>query len=268
VTATTPVARTPRRSKPSLLSRLRRYWIVATLSLIVLGVAGRSAVGAKIFATGTPSVRGNAHVSSAEVLARAGLDPQANVWLADARSAERRVEAIPYVASARIVRGFPGGAGIVVTERTPDGCVRSEVGLATIDAQQRVLHVGCSGGTLYRVRTFGEFKPGSFLHDAGLARMQNDARELAASGRKLNDFGLDDYGQLEASLPTGIRVRFGDDGDLHAKERLIGPILAALGARLSTVSAIDLRAPGTPVVEHRHQADAGSDVLSTASEDL
>jgi cell division protein FtsQ len=189
-------------------------------------------------------------------LAQAALDPRSNVWLLDAGAVERRIETIPYVASARLERGFPGGARITIVERTPEACVRSDVSTATIDAQQRVLQTGCAASIVYRIRTLAEFVPGTYLHDAGVTRLQNDARALAAGGRRLTDFGLDDYGELEAALPGGILVRFGDDADLGAKERLIGPILAALGTRVATVTAIDLRSPGTPVVEHRPQPAA------------
>jgi len=242
---------TPRRSKPSLLTRLRRYWIVGLVAAVVLVVAGRLAARAEMFQAGAPVVDGNVRVSRADVLAHAGLDARGNVWLLDARAVERRVETIPYVASARLVRGFPGGARIEVRERTPEGCVRSDVATATIDAQQRVLQSGCAATVVYRIRSLAEFPVGSFLHDPDIAKLQADARALAAGGHHLSDFALDEYGELEAALPGGIRVRFGDDGDLGAKERLIGPILTALGGRVATVTAIDLRAPSTPVVEHR-----------------
>jgi hypothetical protein len=52
-------------------------------------------------------------------------------------------------------------------------------------------------------------------------------------------------------MPGGIQIRFGDDDDLDRKRRLIAPILAQLGPRLADVRAVDLRAPGTPVVDFR-----------------
>jgi hypothetical protein len=252
---------TPRRSKPSLAARFRRYWIVAVLAAAGLFVAARFAAQAEIFAAGAPTVAGNVRVPAAEIIANAALDPRANVWLLDARTIERRVEAIPYVASARLVRGVPGGAHLQIVERTPEGCVRSDVDSATIDAQQRVLQSGCAAAVVYRVHSPADFPVGSFLHDPALARLQTDARALAAGGRRLTDFGLDDYGELEAALPGGIVVRFGDDGDLGAKERLIGPILAALGTRVATVTAIDLRAPSTPVVEHRRRVEPAAKLI-------
>ncbi len=260
-----PPGRTPRRSKPSLALRLRRYWIVGLLVAVLVAVAGRFTARAQVFYASTPGVSGNVRVPASQILAKAALDPHANVWLLDARAVERRVESIPYIASAKLVRGFPGGVRIAVVEREPDGCVRSDVAVATIDAQQRVLQEGCIAPVVYVVNSTAEFRAGSFLHDASLARMQNDARTLDARNRRLTDFSLDEFGDLEATMPGGIRVRFGDDGDLTAKQRLIGPILAAVGPRLATISAIDLRAPSTPVVEHRTAAGAPPKGLSTTN---
>jgi cell division septal protein FtsQ len=263
--SSSPPAKTPRRSKPSLGARLRRYWIPAVVLAAVVLVAGRLAVRAPVFATLTPSVSGNVKVPAAEVVAKAALDPQANVWLVDAGAVERRVESIPYVAVARLRRGIPGGATIEISERKPDACVRSDVALATIDAARRVLHSGCGEPVVYRLRSGAEFPDGSFVRDPDLARLQSDALALDARGRRLTDLGFDEFGGLEATLPSGIRVRFGDDDDLGSKERLIGPILAALDARAGRVSAIDLRAPSTPVVEHRHAVDRAAAESSTAN---
>jgi cell division protein FtsQ len=250
--SSSPPAKTPRRSKPSLGARLRRYWIPAVVIAAALIAAVRFAVRAPMFATLTPSVSGNVKVPAAEVIAKAALDPQANVWLVDAGAVERRVEAIPYVASARLWRGFPGGARIEISERKPDACVGSDVALVTIDAARRVLHGGCGEGVVYRLRSAAEFPDGSFVRDPELARLQSDALALDARGRRLTDLAFDEFGGLEATLPSGIRVRFGDDDDLGRKERLIGPILAAIDPRAGRISAIDLRAPSTPVVERRH----------------
>jgi cell division septal protein FtsQ len=248
---------TARRSKPSLLARLRRYWIIGILGAVVLLIAGRLAERAPLFEARTPAVSGNARVPAALVVRRAAIDPHANVWLLDARAVERRVEAIPYVLRATLHRGFPGGSRIEIAERKPDGCVRSDVALVTIDADRRVLQDGCLAPVVFIVRGATEFAAGSFVADPALQRLQTDARTLDARGRKLTDFAFDDFGELEATLPGGIRVRFGEDGedgDLGLKQRLIGPILAALGPRVTSVSAIDLRAPSTPVVEHKRRA--------------
>jgi cell division protein FtsQ len=248
------VARTPtkRRSKPSFRARLRTFWVLGAFLIAAGAYSLWLLVQAPWFRAQGIEVSGNLHVPSAQIVARAGLDPHANVWLLDTRAVERRVEAIPYVERARVSRGLPASVAVAVSERAVDGCVRGSGFAFAVDAAQRVLQAGCHGGPTYELPKLAtEPPPGRFLNDATLTELQGDAHALAAAGRHLTDFSLDSFGQLEAVMPGGIRVRFGSDDDLSRKERLIDPILTALGVRVAGVVAIDLRAPGTPVVEHR-----------------
>ena len=240
-----------RRSKPTLASRLRKYWVAGLVALAAVAVLGRFALSAPQFRMQRLEVTGNARVPTAEIVARAGIDARANVWLVDARAVEARVDAIPFVKSAKLVRALPASARLEIVERKPDGCVREGGETATIDADRRVLEPGCGAPSTYDLQSSEPLTPGATLRDADLARLQADAHTLAASGRQFAELNLDEFGGVEGHLPGGILVRFGDDDDLDAKERLIGPILGALGPRAAGVSALDLRAPGTPVVEHR-----------------
>jgi cell division septal protein FtsQ len=257
-------ARSKRRSKPSLRSRLRTFWVLGAFVLFALVYLGWLVVQAPLFRSQGLQITGNQRVPRAEIVARAQFDPHANVWLLDTHALERRVEAIPYIAHAHLARRLPAVTRLEISERAPAGCVRGDGFDVTIDASGRVLEEGCSGGPSFILRALtNEPAPGAFLTDPGLAQLQRDARQLAADGRHLSDFSLDSFGQLEATLPDGIRLRFGADDDLGRKERLIDPILAALGPRVATVSAIDLRAPGTPVVEHRTTPKRSGRDLST-----
>jgi hypothetical protein len=47
-----------------------------------------------------------------------------------------------------------------------------------------------------------------------------------------------------------VTLRFGDDADLKKKVELVQPVRSGIGTR-RVVRAIDLRAPGTPIVEYR-----------------
>lgn len=206
-----------------------------------------------IFAVKHLEVSGAKNVERSEVASRAAIGRNANVWLLDTHAIERRVEAIPYVLTARVHRGLPASVRIEVTERKPDGCVRGAEGVAlTIDGAARVLERGCTPGSIvYLPHAAVDVAPGRYLHDPELAQLQRDAHALADSGERLRDFRHDAYGQLEATLAGGIRVRFGGEEDLDRKQRLIGPILASLGTRIAGVTTIDLRAPATPVVERK-----------------
>jgi len=243
-----------RRSSPSLVARIRVYWLILLLSTVLATWLGWTLATLPAFHMESLDVSGLSRVSRAEVIARAAIDPDANVWLFDTLAAERRVQAIPYVLSARIRRSLPAHVRVGIVERSPEACVRFAGGAqATVDQTLRVLERGCAQAPLltYDVRSARGDDPGAFLRDSELAALQADERLLAAAGAPYRRFDHDAFGGLEASLANGIEVLFGDEGDLAPKERLVGSIVAQLGPRLGQVGTIDVRAPSAPVVAYR-----------------
>ena len=247
------MTRTVRR-KRSTLARLRPFWIVGVV------VAGFAAWGGVELAN-LPALRmqsldvtGAVHSARSEIVARAAIDPHANVWLLDTGAMAARIETIPYVATARIHRFPTAKVWIEITERTVDACVRDVDGRErTIDAALRVLETGCARGdvVVFTLRSRVSVPPGGFIAIPELTELENDARALGPDIGRFAGFAHDSYGGLVATLGDGVAVKFGDDADLVAKGRLIEPILAELGPRASDVRAVDLRAEATPVVEYR-----------------
>lgn len=247
-------ARPLRRSRPSLARRLRAFWLLGVVAALALGWSGWALATWPGFELRALTVTGLNRVAERYVVARAAIDPRVNVWLLDRAAIERRIEAIPYVATARLHRRLVANVWIEVAERSPSACVRDGTGhVFTVDRDLRVLELGCTPvATLaYDVRSDLAARPGAFLHDGELLRLQGDALALATTGDRFRSVRHDGVGALEATLHDGIRVRFGDDTDLEVKQRLIGPILAQLGRRAADVRSVDLRAPATPVVEYR-----------------
>jgi cell division septal protein FtsQ len=253
-----------RRSKPSLGARARTYWIPAILAIAVAAGLGWALAAAPMFRLSRIDVVGNGRVAGSDVIARANLNPNENVWLADVRGAERRIEAIPYVLSAHVHRRFPAAVRISIVERVPEACLRdANENQFTVDAELRVLAAGCSQAPdlAYVSRSVLSAKPGDFVTDQALVALRRDAQALAAPasaaregsapGLRFTTFAFDAAGQLDATLAGGVRVRFGDDDGLAEKERLVMPILASLGPRAANVRAVDVRSPSTPVVEFR-----------------
>ncbi len=243
-----------RRSRPSLARRLQTFWIVGVVAVLALVGGGWALATWPGFHVKALTVTGLTRVAHRDVFARAAIDPHANIWLLDRGAIEHRIAAIPYVATARVHRRPLASIWIEVTERSADACVRDAYGDAyTIDRELRVLASGCTADTTraYDLRARLATDPGAFLHDAELIRLHRDAQTLAETGDRFRAFRHDDVGALEATLHDGIRVKFGDDGDLAVKQRLIGPILAQLRSRVGNVRVVDLRAPATPVVEYR-----------------
>ncbi|MGH7756054.1 MAG: cell division protein FtsQ/DivIB, partial [Vulcanimicrobiaceae bacterium] len=195
-----------------------------------------------------------AHVVTRQaVIARAHIDPTANVWLLDLAPVRRRIEALPYVATVRVHRSFPAQVAIDVTERTPDGCLRrSDGSTATIDRTDRVLDANCITTSLpqYDPKHVVVGAVGTFVTDPRLRRLQRESHELAHP-ESFTRFWFDRFGGFEASLPSGVTIRFGADGEIAEKEALIAPILQAQGRPLRSVLALDLRIAAEPVVVYR-----------------
>jgi hypothetical protein len=247
-----PSARRKRRSRPSLRTRIRTFWLLG-IFVIAAGVwGGWTLATLPAFHLHDLAVTGATRVSRGEIVARAAIDPRANVWLLDRGAIERRIAAIPFVRTATVHREPLANVWIDVEERRPDGCVRDAAGHESlVDDDLRVLTHTCASDAqvTYAVRGIIDAPPGTFLTDPELRALQADAHALASTGNRYRSFSHDAYGELDAVMESGIDVRFGDDGDLGRKERLIGPILAEIGPRIGNVRSLDVRAPSTPVVE-------------------
>jgi hypothetical protein len=224
---------------------------------VVLAIVVASGLGAlariPAFHLHELAITGERQVTRDEIARRAAIDPRANIWLLDTKAVERRIEAIAYVREARVRRRPPGNVWIDITERTPAGCVRDSAGHEwLVDADLRVLEEFCTpaASVTYDLRAPLEAGAGTFLRTPELRDLVTDAALLGAASHagRYRAFSHDRFGDLQAVMDDGIAVRFGDDGDLDRKERLIGPILAELGPRLDNVRALDVRAPATPVV--------------------
>lgn len=242
-----------RRTKPSIAGRLRTLWVVATLVVCIalaLGIAIANAPQLRV-RTIDANVPSGGPVTKNAVVAAAHIDSTANLWLLNTGAIRRRLEAIPYVATASVHRAqFPRPAVMLdVTLRTPTGCVQSSSGTVTIDATARVLQTDCVSSSLplVDVGSAPAVAPGAILTAPDADRLLADARAIGEH-IPVRVVRRDRFGGLEAVDSRGVLLRFGSDADLPAKLALVEPIRrsAGLGRRLR---AIDLRAPTTPVVE-------------------
>lgn len=252
------MTRTPRRrSRRSIGKLVRRFWILAVLLVVFIGWGASRIVALPAFRVTSVAVTGlsaGSHVSRADVIARAAIDTQSNVWLLDRGAIARRIEAIPYVASAHIVVRPPAAVTLDIRERPIDGCVRDGAFHSlTIDADRRVLDDRCDAADAlrYDVRTRLDVRPGAYVRDRELIALQDDRRALGPAGDSYRTYSHDPFGELVATLRDGVVVKFGEDDDLDRKERLVGPILAQVGGAGRPIRALDVRAVATPVVEYR-----------------
>jgi cell division septal protein FtsQ len=245
-----------RRRKTTVAGRIKPFWIFAVMLAGLLAWGGAWLVQSPWFRVAhvVIDVPLASPVSRDAVRAAAGISRDANVWLIDARGAARRIEAIPYVDAASIHRGqFPKPfVEVAVTVRRPTACVRGGAGDVTIDVTARVLQADCATAALPRIDAGRAAlpAPGATLTDREVGRLLADAKTLSDANLAVRRLGRDRWGGLEAVDVTGIVIQFGADGDLDKKATLVEPVRKGVGPK-RRLRAIDLRAPGTPIVEFR-----------------
>ena len=238
-----------RRSKPTLLARLRRFWVLIAVVAIAAAVIGYLLASRPELRVHSIAVSGNRVVDPRTVITRAAIPLEANVWFLNTGAIAKRIETIPYVATASVHRHLLANIELAITERVPVACVVAGDEGYTIDAQLRVLAHGCPGALpRYVVSLAAPPKDGDFLPPDEAGRLRNDDAALAGAGIAVRELSFDRFGSLDATTATGLALQLGDDSDLASKARLIGPILESTQKRLHNVRGIDLRAPSTPIV--------------------
>jgi cell division septal protein FtsQ len=111
--------RVRRRPEPP---RARRGLRVAAVCLLGLALQAGGAVwllSTPRFAVGTVEVRGASRVSVDRILAAAGIAPGANLWRIDPVAVAARVEALPGIRRAELIRELPNRVTLRVEERRP-----------------------------------------------------------------------------------------------------------------------------------------------------
>jgi hypothetical protein len=243
-----------RRTKPSLAGVVRTFWVLAVFALCIIAALGFAIAEAPQLRVRSidANVPAGSPVTKDAVLAAARIDADANLWLLNTGAIRRRIEALPYVATAGVHRTqFPHPAVTLdVALRTPTGCVNSAGGTVTIDATARVLQRDCASASLPAVDAGNVpvVAPGGTLTAPDIDRLLADARAIGAHV-PVRIVRRDRFGGLEAVDSRGVVLKFGADADLMAKVALVEPIRKSAGGRLLKV--IDLRATATPVVEFR-----------------
>ena len=96
-----------------------RYVLVLLAVAGVLFGAARWVLTSPRFAVTAVDVRGSSRVPVARILSVAGIVPGANLWAIDSRAVVARIEAMPEIRRADLVRELPNHLTIVVEERRP-----------------------------------------------------------------------------------------------------------------------------------------------------
>ncbi len=237
------------RTRKNIVARMRPFSILIVLTLVALAVAAYYGAQWPGFHARHIAVTGTNVVSKQEVLERAALDPQRNIWLQNTGAAAARIGAIPYVHTVQIRRRLPADVTIVVQERKPFAIVTDGTSRVLVDGDLHVLELGPVRTDLPLLQaTVADAAVGKKFTSAPLAQLARDCKALLHASVPVAFLHLDRLGNLNARLWSGVLVEFGDDSDIVLKARLVNPVLAQVPQNGRKVRALDLRAAKTPVV--------------------
>ena len=194
-------------------------------------------------------VRGATRTTPASVVDASGLGAHPPLTDVDERDVAAAVERLPWVASAEVVRRWPGTVEVTLLERTPVAAVAAgEARWAVVDVSGRVLEVreGDAGELLQLTSEVPPGGPGTRVDPATRGALQLVAVLPEVLAPRVPSAAVAKTGAVELRLDGKIPVHVGPP-------RQIGPKLVALTtlvqkADLRRVRTIDVRVPSAPVL--------------------
>jgi len=222
--------------------RLRILFVVAVL-IVVAAVAGAVSVS-PLLDIDHLQVRGVHRLRAAEVETAGGIHRgDAMVWMDPSRVAGR-IEALPYVRTARVTREWPDTVTVHVEERTPVAWIDGPSAKALVDGSGRVLEMVAVApvGMPQLLGTKVLPRPGGTIHPVDGARVASGLTGLVAAGTASVD--ATERGVV-LHLVAGPEVRMGEPHRVAVKLRAA---LAVLNASHDVpVSYVDVSVPTNPV---------------------
>ena len=237
------------------VARRARFVVGGLAALVVIAATVQgTALGAAWlarsprFAVTAIEVSGQSRLTRDDIVAAAGISPGANVFALDPREIVARLEALPLIRHAEVVRNFPDRVTLIVEERRPFTVVHADR-LHWIDEEGVSLGVESRAVALNTPVLSG-------LHAQDLGRNgRGAASERARSGlvllhlllrSKSSLFGqISEIDMSRSEGPVlytvdGIEVRLGKD-DWEARIGRLQGVLAQLRTARETAASIDLR---------------------------
>ena len=221
---------------------------LVALGVVALGVSGVLAgwlLKSPRFAVASVEVSGQSRLSREAIETAAAIEPGSNIFTLDTREVVARLEALPLVRHAAVIRSLPNRVAIAVEERRPFTLVHAGR-LHWIDEQ------GIDLGSEARAVALGTpvisgLGADDLVPDAPSGRAAAGLsllRLLLRSGEGLlNSVSEIDMSRTEGPVLytlDGVEVRIGKEDWEARLGRLLG-VLAQLKASGETVTAIDLR---------------------------
>ncbi len=252
--ATTAPAR-----RPPVDPRVRDRWVAARreegrrrlrVLIVVVSVVAALALAwgvtvSPLLAVEQIDITGNAQITPAEVVAAAQVhEGDAMVWL-DPSQVEARLEASPWIRTAKVSRDWPRTLTIEVTERAPAAWVQVDGtdGVLVVDGTGRVLTRTDAppAGLPELIDLRQAAEPGGSIIPAQGATI---AAAYGAYAPAVAQISVTDGGAV-VKLVSGPEVRLGQPTQLRTKLRAAGAVLASLQAE--PPAYVDVSVPTNPV---------------------
>jgi len=228
--------------------RRRLRWVVG-------GVAVLMALCVVVLVLHTPlldvrhaTVLGARHTGAQAVLEAAGLAEHPPLIDVDPSAAATRVQRLPWVAHAQVVRHWPDAVTVIVTERAVLASVaRPGGGVALVDASGRVLAwQRATPPGLLLVAPVDPGRPGTVLARSARPALEVAAAMAASLSARVLQVTVDSRGAVRLDLGGGVSAVLGSTQELQAKLSSLASVLA--GAPVSGPAVIDVTDPAEPAV--------------------
>ena len=216
-----------------------RRLILATGACVVVGAILVWAVAfSSLFGVRSIKVTGEQSLTPAQVIAAAGISHGTPLLRLDTGAVQRRVEALPDVASARVSTSFPSTVDISVTERVALGVVKAAAGYVLVDksgVQYRTVSTRPAGLPLFVV------PPGTSAATTGGA-VATVALALGPQLRsQISSIQALDPQAITLLMDNGAVVAWGSAEQSSLKARILAALLPH-----STQRQIDVSDPTAP----------------------
>lgn len=218
------------------------FWLLVVVCSVVWALV---VVRSPLLDVDRVQVTGTRRTEAAAVRAAIGIGPGSPLFELDSGAAERRIATLPWVATVRVRRMWPGTVRVVVTERSPVAQIRGVAGWALVDVDGRVL--GRSADPVDGVVPLSgpaPAEPGTTLGSPwGRALVVADALSdgLVARAASISV----DAGDVTLTLDDGAVVLVGESGAIEAKVLALETLLAL---NPTEVCRIDVRVPSAPAL--------------------
>ena len=230
-------------------ARRRRALLIGLVVVVALVGAGFGATRSPLLDVDHVRIEGAASTPPAEIVRTARLDRHPAMTDVDPVAARQRLEALPWVARARVVRRWPSTVDVQILERSPAVAVPAPAGgWLTVDATGRVLAAepDAPPDLLTVQPAQPPPAPGSRLDPATRGALRVLAvlpKPLEARVTALAVSGQDVTITIDGHVP----VAFGAPTDAGAKLVALTTLLERVD--LKGVTGIDVRVPTAPVVQ-------------------